>query len=207
MPYPAAVWKTTGEKHCTKCSESRPISQFYMSKQGYPSAVCKPCTNKNMISPRNEWKLTGTKKCPSCKEVKALENYSIVKSGIRKGHPVGACKVCRTAVHKARVRKDPTIYERIEWPSKLKKLYGITPETYYKLLEQQNGCCAICGTNNPWNKTYKKIKKSKFSVDHCHTTGKVRGLLCTKCNRALGLVNDNIETVFRMAGYLKQFIS
>lgn len=150
------------------------------------------------------WKLTGIKWCPACKEEKSLVAYSVVMSGKRKGHPAGACKECRAALHKTRKRKDPSIYERIEWPSKLKRLYGITREQYDEMLAAQDGKCAICGSKDSYSRGYKITKISKFSVDHCHTTKKVRGLLCTKCNRALGLINDSIETVSRMAEYLKQ---
>jgi len=153
------------------------------------------------------WRTTGIKWCPTCKVEKPLDAYTILKRGARKGHPVGACKQCRTVLHKTRKRKDPTIYERIEWPAKLKSLYGITREQYDALLAEQKGCCAICGSAASYSRNYKFTGLAKFSVDHCHTTGKVRGLLCTKCNRALGLLNDSIETVLRMAKYLRKHLS
>lgn len=155
----------------------------------------------------SSWKETGRKWCPACKVEKDLAAYSIVKNGARKGHPVGACKECRSILQKDRKRKDPTVYERIEWPSKLKRLYGITREQYDSMLAGQKGKCAICGSKDSYSRNYKATKVSKFAVDHCHSTGKVRGLLCTKCNRALGMVNDSIETVLRMAEYLRKHLS
>jgi hypothetical protein len=153
------------------------------------------------------WRETGVKWCPACKVEKLLDSYSICRSGKRKGHPAGACKECRTVLHKTRKRADPTIYERIEWPCKLKKLYGITVEQYDSLLAEQKGCCAICGSTSSYSRNYKNTARAKFSVDHCHATGKVRGLLCTKCNRALGLLNDSIESVLRMSEYLKKHLA
>jgi hypothetical protein len=155
------------------------------------------------------WRQTGTKWCPACKVEKPLKAYTVYKIGKRKGHPAGSCKECRTVLHKTRKRVDPTIYERIEWPCKLKRLYGITVEQYDALLEKQNGACAICGSKSSYSRNYKSISSSrtKFSVDHCHSTGKVRGLLCTKCNRALGMLNDSIEVVLRMAKYLKKHLA
>lgn len=153
------------------------------------------------------WKQTGTKWCPTCKVEKPLSAYTIYNSGKRKGHPAGYCKECRIVLHKTRVRSDPTIYERIEWPHKLKKLYGITVEKYDALLAEQKCVCAICGSNSSYSRNYKNTRLAKFSVDHCHATGKIRGLLCTKCNRALGLMNDSIESVFRMAEYLKKHLA
>lgn len=68
--------------------------------------------------------------------------------------------------------------------SKYKINYGITLEDYNLMFEKQKGCCAICGSH--------QMEFSKhLHVDHCHTTGEVRGLLCQKCNRGLGLFNDN----------------
>jgi len=153
------------------------------------------------------WRQTGVKWCPTCKVEKPLSAYTIVKSGKRKGHPAGACRDCRTELHKTRKRKDPSIYERIEWPCKLKRLYGITVEQYDNILSEQKGRCAICGSESSQSRSYKLVGRAKFSVDHCHTTGKVRGLLCTKCNRALGLMNDSIESVLRMAEYLKKHLA
>jgi hypothetical protein len=153
------------------------------------------------------WRETGVKWCPACKVEKLLDSYSICRSGKRKGHPAGACKECRTVLHKTRKRADPTIYERIEWPCKLKKLYGITVEQYDTLLAEQKECCAVCGSTSSYSRNYKNTARAKFSVDHCHATGKVRGLLCTKCNRALGLLNDSIESVLRMSEYLKKHLA
>lgn len=157
----------------------------------------------------SSWKETGIKLCPTCKKEKTLDFYSVYKIGKRKGHPAGSCKECRSLLHKNRKRKDPSIYERIEWPSKLKRLYGITVDQYEAILKRQGGVCAICKSRSSYSRNYKTVspEKAKFSVDHCHTTGKVRGLLCSKCNRALGLINDNIESVFRMADYLKKHLT
>lgn len=154
----------------------------------------------------SSWKETGIKLCPTCKTNKTIDCYSVYKIGKRKGHPAGSCKDCRNALHKNRKRKDPSIYERIEWPSKLKRLYGITVDQYESILNDQNQVCAICQSKNSYSRKYKLIgpEKTKFSVDHCHVTGKVRGLLCSRCNRALGLIGDNAESAQRMSEYLKK---
>lgn len=66
----------------------------------------------------------------------------------------------------------------------LKKLYGIDEEEYLSMLKKQNGRCAICETQHPG------ADKTNFSVDHCHKTGKIRGLLCGSCNSRLGTLED-----------------
>lgn len=67
--------------------------------------------------------------------------------------------------------------------------YGLTPETYEALSNEQKGNCAICGLNE--NSINQRGTHYRLAVDHCHDTGKVRGLLCSNCNTALGLFKDN----------------
>ena len=73
--------------------------------------------------------------------------------------------------------------------------FGITLNEYNEMFEKQKGCCAICGRHQS------EFKRS-FDVDHDHKTGKVRGLLCFKCNVVLGFVNDNSNILENMIGYL-----
>ena len=85
----------------------------------------------------------------------------------------------------------------------LKHLYGIGIKEYNELLESQGGVCACCGTKNPKGRqTGRGGAITNFYVDHSHTTGKVRGLLCNACNRALGNIGDNIHTLQNMIEYL-----
>lgn len=95
-------------------------------------------------------------------------------------------------------------YTRIERPSKLRRLYGITVADYDRMLAEQGGACALCRSTNPLagNRTYirngKETTRTVFDVDHDHRTGKVRGLLCTRCNRLVGLANDDKNTARRL---------
>lgn len=77
----------------------------------------------------------------------------------------------------------------------LKKNFGITLEEYNIIFNNQEGCCAGC-------KKHQSKLKQKLSVDHCHTTGKIRGLLCKLCNLALGNISDDIKTLQNLIGYL-----
>lgn len=76
----------------------------------------------------------------------------------------------------------------------LYRLYGLSDEEYLVLLGSQHGVCATCFGVNPDGK--------RLAVDHDHETGKIRGLLCSGCNLALGSVKDNTETLERMLRYL-----
>lgn len=81
--------------------------------------------------------------------------------------------------------------------AKLKKEYGITPEKYKEMLEQHQHKCAIC------NKTAKDQEK-RLSIDHCHTSGNIRGILCDVCNRGLGYFQDSIANLIKAIDYLKK---
>jgi hypothetical protein len=78
----------------------------------------------------------------------------------------------------------------------VQRRYGISREEYDALLVRQNGVCAIC--QNPQSRKGTK----RLSVDHCHKTKKVRGLLCAKCNMAIGILADDDARCTRAAEYL-----
>ena len=71
-------------------------------------------------------------------------------------------------------------------------MYGITPEDYDLMYEQQKGNCAVCGTF-----------KARLFVDHSHEDGKVRGLLCTNCNTGIGMFHDNTDHLKKAIEYLQ----
>jgi hypothetical protein len=79
-----------------------------------------------------------------------------------------------------------------------KRRYGITQEQYEGMLEKQNHRCAICETDTVGR------NHTAFHVDHNHDTGKVRGLLCDKCNRGLGYFNDNPDFLKKASEYLNE---
>lgn len=86
--------------------------------------------------------------------------------------------------------------------SKLKE-YGLTPEQYEDMLVAQNGVCAICHQAETL-KRKKDPNIMRLHVDHCHKTGKVRGLLCTRCNPAIGYLQDDPLRAYAAARYLEQ---
>ena len=79
---------------------------------------------------------------------------------------------------------------------RLRRMFGLEVGQYKILLEKQNFCCLICG------RSQEELGK-KLAVDHCHTTSKIRGLLCLHCNTALGQVQENIEVLQKMIQYIK----
>ena len=77
--------------------------------------------------------------------------------------------------------------------------FGINSETYAQMLQNQNGVCAICG--NPETATRLGVVRA-LSVDHCHTTGRIRGLLCSDCNTGIGKLKDDTKILQSAIRYL-----
>lgn len=163
------------------------------------------------------------KTCKRCGEEKLVTEYH--KHPKLQYHP--RCKVCRAATHreyylanpdkfkayKARARGE-TLEERAariqkrrdeapinrkhaQWRCHIRRTLGVTPEQYNAMLAAQHGACAICGATEPGG------KRARFSIDHCHTTGKIRGLLCTTCNAGLGYFKDDTSRLQSAVAYLE----
>lgn len=85
--------------------------------------------------------------------------------------------------------------------NRVRNLYGLSLDEVHQMEALQGGRCAICNTDNPGTRRNGKIVR--WHVDHCHSTGKVRGLLCVKCNTGLGNFKDSIDTLERAISYLR----
>lgn len=90
---------------------------------------------------------------------------------------------------KDRYKKD---IEKYKWATK-KRLYGITECEYFSMIEAQQGCCLVCECS---------LSYKEFHIDHNHTTGAIRGLLCRNCNWLLGHASDNVKILSNAIEYL-----
>ena len=135
--------------------------------------------------------------CTVCKTEKPVTDFPIRKTH-RPGKPVSQCTVCKVQINKQYRTNNKEKFLATERRSKLKNTYGITPEQYDAMLPAQNNSCAICRAKKPGGRT------KMFFIDHCHTTGKVRGLLCMRCNTGLGLFLDNTKFLSSAISYLKE---
>lgn len=132
-------------------------------------------------------------RCTTCKVEKdpaEFYNDANKKNGKR-----SSCKICANK-HNAKWQRANPGKRR---DAVLKHKYGLAPNDYKDMLAKQNGCCAICKTDNPGS-----FNNKYFHVDHCHTTGKVRSLLCNTCNLGIGHLNDNPALLRTAALYLEQ---
>lgn len=87
---------------------------------------------------------------------------------------------------------------QVYWWSRQIAKYGLTPESWRQLWDSQGQQCAICGA--------KDNGKKRFHVDHDHTSGEVRGILCTTCNGGIGQLQDNPDIVFKAFVYLTRAV-
>lgn len=95
-----------------------------------------------------------------------------------------------------RIRQDrPDEYRRQYMSSNLKKTHGITLEQKRSMLSAQGGKCAICGTTEPGG-------RGDFHVDHSHENGKIRGVLCHRCNIGIGSLREDVAILFSAIDYL-----
>lgn len=131
--------------------------------------------------------------CSRCKDTKPLEAFGRAYKKVGQHGRQAWCNVCMAAYAAARRATLPTgtIYKRTR-RSNLKRWYGLTESDYESMVSAQNGVCKICS----------QPSHRRLCVDHDHTTGKVRGLLCDPCNRGLGLFRDNPELLRDAADYL-----
>ena len=96
-------------------------------------------------------------------------------------------------------KKNPEKMKAID----LKKNFGLSLETYYEILKNQNYVCAICKRSEYALNPHTGLPRA-LAVDHCHETGKVRGLLCTNCNRGIGKFDDKIDRLAEAIKYLSK---
>jgi len=108
------------------------------------------------------------------------------------------CQKCSNEYEKARWARTP-VEKRKE--KHLKTKYGIDWNKLQNMHEGQDGKCAICRINI--SITSIKSDRTSACVDHCHETGRIRGLLCNHCNRALGLLKDDEYAASRLVIYLR----
>lgn len=183
-----AVTKTAPtEKCCSQCKEIKPIKifNFKPTTRDGRNTICKTCTN--VISTRSNQKrklireIATEKYCSYCDLIKPAKEFYVDRGygdGLSK-----RCRLCyRATIHLARRCRQ----------------FNISIDQYTEMTRAQNGVCAIC------KRVPLKVHPNGFSIDHCHSTGVVRGLLCNHCNTGLGFFEDNPEALTQAVIYLSQ---
>jgi len=210
-------------KTCSKCKIEKPSSEFHKASNAKDGLYycCKFCS-KSPSAKRQLLVKDGFKLCTKCDEEKPLSdfhNHDEGKLGLRSN-----CKECEAKwakryykKHQKKIRKLAKTYtkthkkERKDYREKNKKKnkdrelqlkYKITLKEYQLLSKNQKNRCSICG-NKETAIEPRTNKIRGLAVDHNHETGKVRGLLCGKCNRGIGFFQENINFLQKTIDYLK----
>jgi hypothetical protein len=132
------------------------------------------------------------KRCSRCKIEKPLSDFHNVKTGKFGRHHY--CKSCASA-HKKQAYNS---YSEKQYHYNLRSCYNLTHDELMFMYESQNKQCKICGD------VYEKVSKhGGLHIDHCHSSGKVRGLLCARCNVLLGTCKDDIVILQEAINYLQ----
>jgi hypothetical protein len=130
-----------------------------------------------------------TLRCSSCKEHKDPTEFRSNTSSKTGRH--NECRPCDSASHARYYQRN----KRKVTSATLQRKYGITIEEYERMEEEQGFACALC-------RSPESIEERRLAVDHDHNTGRVRGLLCFKCNTALGRVADTEQKLESLILYL-----
>lgn len=161
-----------------------------------------------------------TKICTSCKdELPNTTEYFYVG---KKGKLKNQCKICFQIFYLRRrleltslsrinyqLNKAERLEQKKEYHQRSKekrriynigKKFGITEQEYQSLMNNQRGLCKICGRS-----LVEPDSIRSPAIDHNHTTGLVRALLCADCNTALGLVHENVSTLQSMISYIEEY--
>lgn len=131
-----------------------------------------------------------TRLCPRCGVVKPLVQFTRDRS--KKSGYHGLCKRCNYLRLKDKLGSEHYRRYRKEW--ELQHRYGLTGIAYAQKVSNQDGRCLIC-----------RLQSERLVVDHNHTTGQVRGLLCVSCNGLLGMANDSQNVLLAAVEYLRAF--
>ncbi|MFD5056637.1 endonuclease VII domain-containing protein [Streptomyces tendae] len=173
------------KKRCSRCGETKPRAAFAANRaardglQGY----CRPCVAEyhqarqlakgKNVRPRVETP-AGHKHCRSCGETKPHSEWH--RNASASDGLSTSCKACRAVKSRA---------------GHLQRHYGLTEAERDQLIADQGGVCCIC------------LAAPAAHVDHCHETGRVRGVLCFSCNAALGQFKDRPDAIRRAAAYVE----
>lgn len=181
-----------GEKFCEKCYTFKSLLRFALSPQSPDGYVhtCNLCRyGKEKYTTRQRLE----RKCMRCKEIKLRENFQTSEEGFL-GSICSSCQGTKLKIDH-RINRKSTYKKEQRF-----KKYGLTEESYNQMLEQQINKCGICEKELVRTS---ELHKNPINIDHCHETGKVRGLLCNTCNTGLGGFKDSVDNLMNAIQYLK----
>ncbi len=163
-------------KICNKCLVDKPLEMFYRRATGRYFGICKQCDRDRMEKNRKD----------NPDRWRDIQRRSTIKHWAK-----------RLAKRNEWVRNNPD-KRRLYVDRHRAKKYKMHVDSYKEIFDKQLGCCDICGKNQ-------LELNQRLAVDHNHTTGRVRGLLCLECNKGLGIFKDSSEMLIKAKAYLDKY--
>lgn len=212
--------KRAGKKYCSKhLDRYRRYGSYELPNQAIiPEGYIKICCNCGPLKLEEVYipPKSNEKRCRTCiKKNSDSKRYVILSSEISQ-RKCSRCKVIKIKTefrnhdwklrspycHECRTKCSTSAYDKNK--SHLKRTYNLTMEEYNSILTQQNYVCAICKSpENASSGSKVRNKIRTLAVDHCHETNANRGLLCGACNRAIGLLKENLNSLQSAIEYLQ----
>ncbi|WP_425557175.1 endonuclease VII domain-containing protein [Deinococcus carri] len=137
----------------------------------------------------------GHKLCRRCKVIKTAAEFPMDRGPYSKDGLYSYCKPCKVNYNKEYRARFGNTAER---DRARRRKYGLTPEQFDGLWDIQGGRCLTC------NRVITR-ERAGHAIDHCHSTGKVRGILCTQCNVALGMAQESPDILMALASYIREW--
>src|SRR5262249_12210765 len=192
-------------KRCWNCKQEKPAADFHRAKKADGTwglqGQCKLCANVCRRGRVAKRRIVVTElRCNYCGLVKPADAFNKKRKTMTGREP--HCKECRNAAYKRRRAENLEEHRRrgredwkrpARWDRYYQRSYGITLAQYEAMLGEQDGTCYVC----------RLADKKKLGVDHDHTTGAIRRLLCDRCNRVLAQAKDDPGLLEKLALYLR----
>lgn len=192
-----------GSKECRVCGERKDFINFFQEKRSRDKVgtICKECYNSSHYHGRKRKTLddfdfniqTNSKECHVCKERKSAEFFHRAASS-RDGL-TSRCISCDNKIREEQNSKKKLKLSTKQRINRIKKLYNISELHLSNMMDSRRGCCDICGGSL----IVPEDNRGSYTIDHNHSTGEVRGLLCHDCNVMLGRAKDSPSIL--LAGY------
>lgn len=173
---------------CKTCSNEKHFSEFYRDSR-YPNGDihCKECRKEKV----KKWRRSNPARAKEIAKISRSKNPEKSRARANEWHKKNRGR------HLAYMANRRLHFSDEIASAKLKAAFGITLDEYNQMLKSQSFMCAICGKHQNEN-------GKRLAVDHCHKTLKVRGLLCSKCNQAIGLFSENISVIQSAIQYIQK---
>ena len=198
--------KGNGKRWQVRCKCGTKASRLHRTLREGTSTCCTRCASGGTgwyISERGRLPVPGVDipPAPQCKTC-----GSAMETTLNRSHKRGwnwRCKPCQSAVTKRRYESSTDYRSQLRDNAVKRKCaqYGLTTEQAVEMWEQQERGCKLCLKPLPSPGECKTETKGTH-IDHCHVSGKVRGILCSRCNHAIGLFEDDAARLLRAAAYL-----